>query len=186
MILYQLLQQIRDYMIIKCMCEQCGKACKKKFSKAFCSDTCRFMFYKDKDATTDCWIWKGRIREDGYGSIMISGKRKAAHRFSYEKFRGEIPEGYLVLHTCHNPPCVNPEHLRVGTVYENSMDMVAAKRHKYGEKGTASKLKEEDVREIRAAYSKGDISQQSLADAYNVTQVAIGCIIRGVTWKHLS
>lgn len=184
-ILYRFLQQIKDYMIIKCMCEQCGKHCKKSFKKAFCGDLCRFMFYKEKDPQTNCWIWKGRIKKDGYGSIMISGKRVSAHRFSYEQFCGEIPKGSLVLHSCHNPPCVNPEHLRVGTIYENSMDMVEAKRHLYGEKGTASKLKEEDVREIRKLYSQGDISQQSLANFYKVSQVAIGALLRGVTWKHV-
>jgi hypothetical protein len=164
-------------------CEHCGITCKKTFRRAFCSDKCRFLGYIDKK--DDCWIWIGKVANDGYGVVMINGKRIRSHRYSYEMFKGPINNGMLILHSCHNPHCVNPDHLREGTVRENAQDMINAKRDLYGEKGTASKLKEENIKEIIDLYNTGTVSQQQIADHFCVSQVAIGAIIRRKTWKHV-
>ena len=44
-------------------CETCGRRCTKKFSRAFCSDVCKFMAYIEKIGS--CWIWIGAIKQDG-------------------------------------------------------------------------------------------------------------------------
>ena len=83
--------------------------------------------------TNDCWLWNAGKNYKDYGnfSVTINGCSKTyrAHRFIYEYFNGTIPEGMLVCHTCDTPRCVNPNHLWLGTVSDNTVDSVNKKRH---------------------------------------------------------
>ena len=78
-----------------------------------------------------CWGWLGTTVTGGYGSLSI-GRNKSparAHRVAYELLRGPIPAGLNVLHSCDNPPCVNPSHLWLGTQSENIKDSVLKGRY---------------------------------------------------------
>ena len=79
-------------------------------------------FFQKVIKTETCWLWNGALTSNGYGSFVFNGKSQGAHRFSYQNFKGEIPEGMLICHTCDIPACVNPEHLWVGTHLDNSDD----------------------------------------------------------------
>ena len=81
----------------------------------------RFMAAVTK--TDTCWLWTGATN-GRYGHIQVNGKTAVAPRVAYTLFRGPIPQGLFVLHSCDNPLCVNPEHLRTGTHRENMRDMV--------------------------------------------------------------
>lgn len=76
-----------------------------------------------------CWGWSG-AKCRGYG--ILSTRRGSppakAHRVSYELFKGPIPDGMLVRHTCDNPECTNPDHLLLGTDADNARDRVARGR----------------------------------------------------------
>lgn len=78
--------------------------------------------------TQRCWYLRafrsGRPIRGRYTQFQYLGRRDFAHRWSYEIFKGEIPKGLWVLHSCDNPSCINPAHLRVGTPSENTKEAV--------------------------------------------------------------
>lgn len=80
----------------------------------------------------ECLVFTGAANDRGYGMVSghVDGKKRMlfAHRLSYEHTYGSIPPGMFVLHSCDNPPCVNPAHLRAGTQRDNVGDMDARGR----------------------------------------------------------
>ena len=83
---------------------------------------------------TSCIWWIGGLYANGYGSFYVDGKARKAHRVAYEMAYGAIPdltEGKrtVVRHTCDNPLCVNPDHLRLGAQADNMQDMRQRGRH---------------------------------------------------------
>jgi len=86
----------------------------------------RFRSKIGPPTATGCTEWPLRSRDrDGYGRFTVDGREVGAHRFAWELANGPVPPGLWVLHHCDNPPCVNPEHLYVGTQADN---MTAAAR----------------------------------------------------------
>lgn len=73
------------------------------------------------EPNTGCWVWTGSADPRGYGHVMIKRKCNMAHRVVYELLVGPIPEGLQLDHLCHNPWCVNPEHLEPVTPTQNNL-----------------------------------------------------------------
>lgn len=145
-----------------------------------------------------CWIWTRYRDEDGYGHFNIHRKDILAHRFSWMIHNSlPIPDGMLICHDCDNPPCVNPDHLFIGTHQDNRQDAVnkgrTAKGDKsgmrlhpgllQGEKHGNAKLTTEQVIEIRRL--KHTLSSRQLSERHGVTQAYIRAIILGLSWKHI-
>ncbi len=135
---------------------------------------------EDRGYTTPCHVWQGGTNPQGYGYGDASS-RDAAHRQAWVNAHGPIPpETPHVLHRCDQPPCVNVEHLFLGTQEDNMADCVAKGRHACGERNHWAKLTSEEVVAIRAATG---ITQRDLATAYGVTVGLISMIRRGKIWK---
>ena len=147
----------------------------------------RFIEKIEKSSDPEgCWNWKASLR-GGYGQFKVAGKMVLSHRFSFELFKGEIPAGLCVCHTCDNPACVNPNHLFLGTHAENMADKVKKNRQSRlkGTEHPQSKLSEEQVLQIRELYATGNFSQRQLAKQFGVVQAQIYRIINRKKWTHL-
>ena len=105
----------------------------------------RFHTSYEIDPISGCYNWTGYKDIGGYGRFKHNRKMYLPHRWIYEYLNGPIPEGLVVRHQCHNPACVNPEHLLLGTPQDNSDDMIKANRSPRGEKNPKSILTEQDV-----------------------------------------
>ena len=146
-------------------------------------------FFAKVDASDEdgCWNWIAMCDKDGYGRFWVNGKTQYAHRVSYMIHVGMIPDGMLVLHSCDNPCCVCPDHLRTGTDQDNINDKMARGRGKCaaGEANGMAKLTEIEVSAIRSMYEDGGILQRELGEMYGVSPNVISKIVRRKIWKHL-
>ena len=152
------------------------------------------LFWSKVDITErwDCWEWMGSRKPKGYGNVRVNKKDFSAHRVARELSNFTIPHGYVVMHTCDNPPCCNPSHLMLGTRMANHCDMLIKGRQAFrkgkavGENNNRSKLTVEKVKEIRALYLNKTLDQYQLAEKFGVSQPAIGSVVRRDTWKHVA
>lgn len=90
----------------------------------------RFMQKVEMIPMAGCWLWTGSLNGRGYGQLFSQrgAPPHKAHRLSYELFRGPIPQGALVMHSCDVRCCVNPDHLDAGTQKKNLRDAAARGR----------------------------------------------------------
>ena len=89
------------------------------------SDVEKRRFWDKVEKREDgCWKWTGSTKANRcgvrYGQVWIRRHVYLVHRVSWRIFHGQIPEGMVVDHRCHNTLCVNPAHLHVVTQQENS------------------------------------------------------------------
>jgi hypothetical protein len=71
------------------------------------------------DAASGCWLWQRMRNDRGYAYVNYGGKTCRAHRLLFELYRGPIPAGLTLDHTCRVRHCVNPAHLEPVTQTEN-------------------------------------------------------------------
>jgi len=70
------------------------------------------LFSKIKCEDNECWTFTGCISNRGYGKMGIGNVTYQAHRVSWSIFKGDLTQGLVLDHICHNRKCVNPDHLR--------------------------------------------------------------------------
>ncbi len=140
-----------------------------------------------------CWEWKKAKDASGYGRIFRLKKTMFAHRLSYIKYKGLIPNKMEICHTCDNKSCVNPDHLFAGTHTDNIKDIY---KKGYGNKGgyqlkvfcgegnPNSKLTRDNVKTIRERYSEG-VKQNELAKKFKVSQCHISDIVNYRKWSSI-
>jgi Autographiviridae endonuclease len=140
-------------------------------------------------STDDCQEWDLGRTTDGYGHLRLNGGYAYAHRLVWEEVNGPIPVGLFVLHRCDNPPCINIDHLFLGTQEDNVRDMVTKGRARGkvapGEQNGMAKLTNDVVREIRRRSAAG-VNYSRLASDYDVSKSLICAVVRRQTWKHVA
>lgn len=143
------------------------------------------LFWARVSKGDGCWEWMGYRDPRGYGRLSRSAwsSPRLAHRYSWELTLGEIPDGLYVCHHCDNPPCVNPDHLFVGTARDNNDDKLSKGR------GTPPPVRkgidhfnvtfdDDVVRWAREAYAAGEF-QYAIAERLGTNQTVIGTWVRG-------
>ena len=145
-------------------------------------------FWSKVNKTDTCWLWTGCINsQTGYGSFAVKRITKNAHRVSWLLSGNTIPEGFILCHApheiCGNRHCVNPAHLRVGTIAENVNDQISDGTIARGIKHGSNKLTEDQVRAIRA--NPENKSQGGLAREYGVSSTHIRRVISRKKWAWL-
>jgi hypothetical protein len=69
------------------------------------------------------WLWTGATNSHGYGHVVWERRLKTVSRLAWVAWKGPIPDGLWVLHTCDIPACFRPDHLFLGTQADNMQDM---------------------------------------------------------------
>lgn len=153
-------------------------------------------FWLKVGRSEECWVWLGVKDREGYGRVRRGGKLTSAHREAYRISYGGIPAGMHVLHTCDNPACVRPDHLKLGTHVDNMHDCTqkgrrptGARNGRYthpektarGERHPRAKLTQEQVREIRRLHGEG-VSLSALSRTFGIDRHSLRKTVRGEYW----
>ncbi len=137
---------------------------------------------------TDCWIWQRSIDSGGYGMLNLGiGKNNGkAHRFSWTRSNGQIPDDMCVLHRCDVRPCVRPDHLFIGSYFDNNRDRMLKGRSasRKGENNGRANLCAVDVCLIRDLHKSGK-TYKAISDWLEVPFTTVGNVVRGNTWAYI-
>lgn len=147
----------------------------------------RFWKFVKIAGEDECWIWQGaRDDKNRYGQLWVSKKiTPKAHQVAFCLFNGDIDPSLQILHSCDNPPCVNPKHLSQGTAQDNSTDAVNKGRIKHGEDHGRARVTEAQVIDIRASYKPRVVTAKALAEKYSLPFHIVRKIIWRETWRYL-
>lgn len=146
----------------------------------------RLTLRTDRSAGVNgCWPFIGTRSRDGYGNFWFDGKLKGAHVWTLIEASGQdLSATMMALHSCDNPSCCNPAHLRWGSAVENMRDMFARGRAvvPFGESHRRAKLTDAQVLDIRSRHGE---TLHQLAAEFGVTFGLISQIRNGRIWRHL-
>ena len=137
----------------------------------------------DRRGPDECWPWTG-YSEDGYGRFYYVDSMVGAHELALVFTTGESRHpGMDTCHSCDNPICCNPSHLRFASRQSNVDDMIQRGRQARGQSNGQARLTEAQVVEIRERHALGATGRQLALD-YQIGEGAVQAILTGRNWKH--
>lgn len=144
-------------------------------------DIRRFEEKVARGGADECWPWLSCKNANGYGVFNLARRARRSHRIAYCIEYGECPEDSILLHSCDNPECNNPSHLRLGSRSENAADKVAKGRQSRGSM-TSKRFDDSDA----IAIIMSDEPASTLAERLSISPQLVRMIRRGERWKHVS
>lgn len=138
------------------------------------------MSYVSEKNERGCMEWRGARKGNGYGILYRDGHFVMPHRAMWSIANGRpVPEGMMVIHSCDNRACVNPDHLSIGDNGANVRDMVAKGRRVMRGKPCA-KITSDDRATMRNAYMAGGVTMRAVAAQFGCSYGAARNAIKGM------
>ena len=135
-------------------------------------------FWDMVDKSGKCWVWNGYRHSQGYGRVKFNGNTWLAHRLAYFLFYKDLPRKLDVMHKCDNPPCVNPNHLILGTHKDNMVD--AGKK---GRMAGPRKFTMPAIQSIRAANKVLGVGPKDLGKIFNINRSTMSRILTNKSYR---
>jgi hypothetical protein len=137
--------------------------------------------------TPECIEWPFHRGTKGYGDVRVDGRYRQATHLALEMAGLPRPAapGNQALHSCDNPPCVNPAHLSWGTPGENNTQAFARGRTNEGEHHPMHRLTTEQVREIRSRDYTDPGSVKAVAAEFGIHLTHVYRILDRTRWSHV-
>lgn len=135
---------------------------------------------------SECLPWPFGNNGKGYGVFHVTRKAIGAHVYACTIAHGKKPtSAHEVAHSCGKGHmlCCNPKHLRWATRKQNHADKEKHGTNGLGVKNSHAKLTDASVLKIRKL--KGCLPQHKIAAKFNVSQMTISLIHRGIRWAHV-
>ncbi|WP_367944889.1 helix-turn-helix domain-containing protein [Aquamicrobium sp.] len=149
-----------------------------------------------------CIAWPYGRTPNGYGRVIVDGRKQVASRVVCELAHGRAPSPeYEAAHSCGKGHlgCVNPKHLRWATQEENRADMIlhgtarepkkrvrkrATGKRRVGAMVFTARFSEDDVRQIRAMHESG-MGARRIGRSFGCDPTTVARVFRRETWKHV-
>lgn len=135
-----------------------------------------------------CWPWRLSTNQHGYALIHVrsAGPVRVSRLVLSLHLGRALTDAEHVLHSCDNPPCCNPGHLRVGTQADNMRDMVVRGRTPRGIRNPSARLTEADVAQIRALSTGRWGEIREIAERFGVSTSTVSVILSGRSWRDVA
>lgn len=141
-----------------------------------------------KEDVNGCWVWQKSTSSAGYGQITVNKQYWSTHRYVYTKCFGEIGDGNVIRHLCHNTKCCNPDHLAEGSHKDNWNDSEDTHIESQKQRRKLWLIDGTPYPTLREANKITGISQSSIVKytdtcsrVFNLSAYREACVIAG--WK---
>lgn len=140
------------------------------------------LAHTKRNEKTNCLEWQ-LSKDEGYAKWRVNQKKITVSRLVCELIYGKPEDGWLALHSCDNPPCLNPDHLRWGTMADNNQDKIDRARLK-GERHPRAKYTNAQILEVKKMIASG-ASTIEVCEQFGMSKETYFGIKSGRDWQNV-